>query len=138
MTQQKVKIVVPKDLTPSDRVELAEDIIQFIQTRTSGGVGFRKGRNYRLSEKPYTKEYAQRKGSSRVDLTLTTEMLDSIDLLAHRNGSITVGYQAGSRVNDKAEGNQTGSYGRSPNSKKARPFLGLTLRDLDTLLEDFE
>lgn len=139
MAQQKVKIPIPKDLGPSERLELSEAVIDFIRNRTQAGTGYRKetGRNYSLASKPYTKAYAGRKGVSRsdVDLTLSTEMLESIELLTHSSGSITVGYEAGTKVNGKAEGNQIGSYGRAPNKKKARPFLGLTKADLDAILE---
>ena len=142
MAQQKVRIKVPKDLTKEDRIELAEDIIDFIQKRTKAGIGFRKktGRNYNLARVPYTRKYAKRKGTSRtsVDLTLSTEMLESIELLNHASGSITIGYEKGSDVNDKAEGNQIGSYGRSPNKNKARPFLGLSKADLAVLLDEFD
>ena len=138
MAQQKVKIQIPKDLSPDERIELSEAVIDFIRNRTQNGTGYRKetGRNYSLASKPYTKAYAGRKGVSRsdVDLTLSTEMLESIELLSHSSGSITVGYKPG-RVNDKAEGNQKGSYGRSPNSKKARPFLGLSNADLQAILD---
>lgn len=135
--QQKIVIKVPKDLDPSERIELSEDIIDFIRLRTQNGTGYRAatGRNYGLSTKPYTKQYAKKKGSTDVDLTLTTEMLESIQLLSQKSGSITVGYEKASRINGKVEGNQIGSYGRSANPKKARPFLGISNKDLETLMD---
>ena len=137
--QQKAVIKVPKDLTPSERRELAQEVIEFIQKRTSNGTGFRPstGRNYSLSSKPYTKEYAEKKGVSRsnVDLMLSTEMLESIKFLNERSGSITIGYEEGDKINGKVEGNQIGSYGRSPNPKKARPFLGISNKDLEVLMD---
>lgn len=138
MAQQKVVIAIPEDLDPGERLDLGLDIIEFIKDRTRDGVGFRKstGRNYSLSRIKYTKEYAKKKGVSRsdVDLTLDGPMLESMAVLNNRPGSITVGYVAGTKQNDKAEGNQKGSYGGRPNSSKARPFLGLTKKDLDVIL----
>jgi hypothetical protein len=136
-SQQKTVIKVPKDLSPSERIELSEDIINFIRLRTQNGTGFRPGtgRNYSLSNKPYTKDYAKKKGSSFVDLTLSTEMLESMKLLTQKSGSITIGYDKGDKINGKVEGNQIGSYGRSPNPKKARPFLGISNKDLETLMD---
>ena len=139
MAQQKVTIKVPKDLSPDERLELAEEIIEFIKLRTENGTGYRAktGRNYKLGSVPYSKQYATKKGVGRrsVDLSLSTEMLNSIELLNHRSGAITVGYEAGTEVNGKAEGNQVGSYGRSPNPRKARPFLGISSGDLQTLID---
>lgn len=138
MAQQKVVIAIPEDLDPGERQDLGLDIIEFIKDRTRDGVGFRKstGRNYNLSRIKYTKEYAKKKGVSRsdVDLTLTEQMLESMALLNSRAGSLTIGYVAGTKENAKAEGNQKGSYGGRPNSSKARPFLGLTKKDLSRIM----
>ena len=142
MAQQKFRIEIPKDFTPSERERLAEKIITFIQERTSfeqKGFNPKTGRNYSLSNKPYTEQYADKKGVSEddVDLTLSSDMLAAIELLNHRSGSITVGYSAGSKENAKAEGNQIGSYGKPQGDpSKARPFLGLTKADLRRIIDD--
>jgi hypothetical protein len=141
---QQIEIQVPEEASSNAeaRARLAENIISFIIERTRGGTGVRrrgKGfENYDLSSKPYTKEYADFKGTSvsDVDLTLSEEMLDAIQYFPSKSsaGLIVIGYKAGTKVNAKAEGNQIGSYGRSPNPKKARPFLGITRADLLGLL----
>lgn len=139
MAQQKVVIKVPDDLDPGERTDLGLDIIEFIKDRTREGTGFRKstGRNYKLSRIKYTKEYAKSKGVgvSNVDLTLDGSMLESMALLKSRSGSITIGYVAGTEENGKAEGNQKGSYGGKPKKSKARPFLGLTNKDLNRIMD---
>jgi len=126
MAQQKVKLNIPKDFTPSERVEFSDEIIDFIVRRTQAG---RDSSNRKFSK--YSKEYAKKKGVSRgaVDLTLTSDMLSSIKLLNHRSGSITVGFDAGTFANDKAEGNQ---------KKNGRQFLGMNSADLDNLVDIFE
>jgi hypothetical protein len=143
---QQVSIKIPekhqdKTSNPEKRRSLALDIIVFMINRTLDGTGTRKqGRgfsNYSLGSKPYTKEYAEKKGVGRsdVDLTLSSEMLNSIQFFPSKSnkGELVVGFKAGTRVNAKAEGNQLGSYGRSPDRNKARPFLGITRDDLLTL-----
>lgn len=136
MVWQKTRINIPEDLGPDERQNLALEIIEFIKTRSQNGVGVRKrGRGFENFSLPaYSKEYAERKGQTNVDLTLSTEMLESIELLSHSKGSILIGFQNGTDVNAKAEGNQTGSYGRAPNRRKARPFLGITRSDLLDLI----
>jgi len=79
-------------------------------------------------------------GKSRsVDLTLSGDMLAAIELLGHKKGQITVGYENGTDENARAEGNQLGTYGqKSPNPKKARAFLGIAKEDLEKILRSYE
>ena len=133
--QQKVIIKVPKQMTPSDRIAFAQDVMDFIRNRAENNTGFNPstGRNKKFPR--YTKNYAERKGVSRgdVDLELSGEMLDAMKLLSHRSGSVSIGYAAGTNENAKAEGNQIGSYGGAPNRSRARPFLGITQTDAKRL-----
>lgn len=129
MAWQKTRISIDSDLDPSERTELAEEIIEFIRDRSQRGIGT-KGRFPK-----YSKAYRLKKGQSNVDLTLSSEMLESIELLSHQKGSLLIGFKNGTSVNAKAEGNQIGSYGRSPNPAKARPFLGLSEGELDLIME---
>lgn len=67
--------------------------------------------------------------SKNVDLTLSGEMLQSIQLLNHKKGEITIGFDRGDKENnDKATGHITGFYGRSK-VQKVRDFLGITETD---------
>ena len=133
-------IKIPSDLGPQDRKQLAEEIIDFIIENAKSGVGARKHgesfRYYPLSSKPYTEEYAKKKGVSRtsVDLTYDDEMLNAMEVISTKKGEVTIGYKQGNDQNGKAEGNIIGSYGKSPNKKKARPFIGITQKDLLELL----
>lgn len=137
--QQKVTIRLPDDLRPAEREEVALEIIEHIRERSQRGIGVRRaGRGFTAYNFPsYSEKYAERKGQSNVDLTLSEEMLESIEILRHKKGEVTVGFRRGTDVNGKAEGNQIGSYGRSPNPRKARRFLGLTRDELDRILEDY-
>lgn len=132
MAWQKTRIAIDDDLDPSERVELAQEIIEHIKKRTQRGVGL-QGRF-----PGYSKEYRKKKGQSKVDLTLSSEMLESMELLSHKKGSVLIGFKNGTDANAKAEGNQLGSYGRSPNPSKARPFLGVSTEELDTIMESID
>jgi phage gpG-like protein len=143
LAQQKVKIDLSKNYAPQDREAIAQEVIERIIERTRNeGRGFNQKtkRPISLSSKPYTTTYAKKKGVSirDVDLTLSSEMLDSIKKLTDTSRSITIGFEAGTKENDKAEGNQKGSYGKSPDPKKARPFLGITKKDLKEILDNYE
>lgn len=139
MSWQKVKIEIPKDYSPTERVAIAEDIIEFIQKRTASGKDI-EGNPFPKYSKAY-KESLNFKiagKSSRVNLKLSGDLMSAIELLSHKSGELLIGYENGTPENDKAEGNQLGSYGQpDPNPAKARPFLGITKDDLKTILEDY-
>lgn len=131
--------------TKAIRDEFAGTIIDYIIERTSEGTGYNPstGRPKNLKAVRYSKEYAEEKGVGRsdVDLILDGNMLNALQHLKSKSNSdeLVIGYRAGSKENGKAEGNQTGSYGKpSPNPRKARPFLGLTKKDLDRLYREFK
>ncbi len=138
--QQKVRIEIPEGFSPAERQEIGEAIIQFIKDRCDAGFGVRPhGRGFRTYAFPeYTEEYAKKKGSRRVDLVLNDEMLNAMEILSTSRDSITIGYEAGTEENAKAEGNQIGSYGRAPNPAKARRFLGLTREEKEAILAGFK
>jgi len=139
---QRAKIKIPEGYTPSERADIAEAVIAHIKNRSKAGRGVKavagkNGTYYRGYSLPkYSKEYAELKGQNNVDLTLSTEMLESIEYIksASKKNEIVVGFKAG-KVNNKAEGNQIGSYGGAPNSKKARSFLGATKQELKNILD---
>lgn len=118
-----------------------------IRTRTESGTGVKRTadggfRHYKFPA--YSKAYKESLDfaiagkTTKVDLTLSGDMLAALDVLGHSNGSITVGYEAGTEENDRAEGNQKGSYGGRPRPSKARSFLGITQSELDSILEKYE
>jgi len=119
--QQYFNVTLPDGLTPSQRMNIAADVIEYIQERTKGG-NDNRGRKF----KEYTKDYAEKKGVGvgDVDLIDTLEMVSSLQLLRVRKNNLKIGYKAGDDINGKVEGNQIGSYGQpNANPKKARPFL---------------
>lgn len=136
-----MKIQIPKGFSPADRISIARDIIEAIQTRaTSQNKGFNPstGRDKRFPS--YSKDYAEKKGVSRsdVDLIASADMFNDMKVLNNTSDSVTIGFDRGTKSNDKAEGNQKGSYGGRPDSSKARPFLGIQKNTLDRILDKYE
>ena len=130
---RRINVDIPPDLKPSEREALGDAIIDFIVERTVSG------QNKRNRDFPnYTAEYADRKGVGvgDVDLVDSFDMLADIELLSHRRGKLLIGFENGTLSNAKADGNITGSYGRSPNKRKARDFLGIFKKDVKQLAKD--
>lgn len=142
MAQQKVKIKIPKGFSPSERKDIAMDIITYIQERAieqNKGYNPSTGREFKLPK--YTKAYAQKKGvgEGEVDLVLSADMFNGMKVLNQTPDSVTIGFQAGTQENAKAEGNQKGTYGQSkPIPGKARPFLGLPENKLKEIIAKYD
>lgn len=135
---QRVKIEIPPVYGPTERRAIAQDIVDFIVERSKDG----RDKNNRPFA-GYSKEYQESldfkiAGKSKsVDLTLSGDMLGALDLLAHRKGEVVVGYQKGTDENGRADGNIRGTYGNSRPVGPARDFLGITKKDLKTILAKY-
>jgi hypothetical protein len=147
--QYKLRIQIDPSYGASDRISIGNAIIRLIQDRTNRGVGVSgnqldNGLYPELKQfKGYTKQYTESskfkaagKSSANVNLKLSTKMIHSIKVLEHGIGFVTIGFELG-RINDRAEGNITGSYGRKADPNKARNFLGITRQELDSVLSRF-
>lgn len=65
-------------------------------------------------------------------------MLNEIIVLSTKNGELNIGFERGSNVNGKAEGNITGSYGKSrPDPLKARDFLDLSQEEINKIINKY-
>jgi len=135
MPKQSFTVKIPEGLNPAQRDDFIDEVIDYIKGRTKEGTGVKKtGRGFSLVSFPaYSKEYGK-KGT--VDLTVDGDMLDSIEAFNKKRTSAEIGYKSNNPQAGKAEGNITGSYGKSPNKKKARNFLGLNAQEIKAL-EDF-
>ena len=122
---QRLSINVPKKFNPKQRESIAGRVIDFITKRTISQGRDKNGAKFAR----YSKEYAKKKGVGRssVDLVKTFEMMSSLHLLSERSGKIVVGFEKGSKVNGKADGNIRGTYGRpSPIPGRRVTFWVLT------------
>lgn len=138
---QRVKIDIPEHLTPIEREALALEILDFIRIRT-------KEKNLDKNNRPfpgYSKSYVKSldfkiagKSKGRIDLTLSGDMLGALDLLGHKKGELVLGFENGTPENARADGNIRGTYGKPKGDpSKARDFLGITPKDLTSLLKNY-
>lgn len=120
-------------------------IIDQIRKRTQEGVGVENGREYDLNTRPYTPQYARNKGSSKVDLTNTGDMLENMYVRSTTNSDVRIsvrerdygklrGAQEGIEVLPRNEkGNPIQG---APKRKVKRPFFGLSDRDKREIVND--
>lgn len=140
MAWQKFKVEIPPEikLSPVQRTDLADLIIEHIFERTNNGVD-KNGNKFPR----YSKEYIASlnfkvagKSKNKVDLQLSGDMLAGIKLINQKKDQILIGFENGTPENGKAEGNIKGTYGqKSPIPGKKRDFLGIEAKKLKELLE---
>jgi hypothetical protein len=150
---QRIKIEVPEELSSSERVALADDIIEYIKSRTesgydkndkpfpkysagyAGGYVWRNGKKVKV-EPSFAFRVAGKK-KTPVNLTLLGDMLEALTLVKHKDGEIEIGY-TDKEENGKAEGNILGTYGQPrPIHGKKRDFLGIDPDKVDELAEQY-
>lgn len=125
------------DYSPVEREAIALEVIDKIIKRTKSG----KDKNGRAFEK-YSKAYKESlafkiagKGSTP-DLTLSGDMLDSIKILKNAPKTV-IGFKNGSVENGKADGNIRGTYGKEKTVGPKREFLGISERELNSILSKY-
>lgn len=128
---QRLKIELPEGLTPAEREAIGQRVIETIKERTANGVGISGGRRFKFPG--YSEAYINSpafkkagKSPNKVNLKLSGEMLDELQLLANRPRELLIGFEKGTFANDKADGNS-----------EKRPFLGLTKAELEEILADY-
>ncbi len=134
-------------LNENDRKRLGNIVIKQIRERTQSGRGVRSdGQEYSLQDVPYSAQYAAQKGSSRVDLTLSGDMLEN--MFVKSTGSNSVSISVRKRDEGKLQGAEEGirrlkrdskgkPIGKSKETVK-RPFFHLSERDKDAIVNDPE
>jgi hypothetical protein len=123
---------------PVARQVLAQEIIDKIVERTKDGVGA-NGKNLRT---PYSEGYSNSldfkafgKSSKDVNMTLTGEMLSSMDIVSESEDEIVIGF-SDSEQSEKAHGHITGKNGQAPKMK--RDFFGLPEKEIRRIASDFK
>lgn len=116
-------------------------IIERIQTRTSAGTSMTfsadgAGRTGRLKS-PYSKSYAKSdefkafgKSKGKVNMTLTGDMLNLMDITKQTGNSITIGWD------DTEENNKAFNHSVGDTVPK-RPFFGVSKGELKAIKKDF-
>ena len=137
--QQKTKIDISDyELTKDQRDKLGELIIERIYERTTVENKSYTGRSFPKYSESYKKSLDFKvagKSASDINLELSGDMLAALRVLSDSKNQITVGFDADTDENARAEGNILGSYGGAPNPKKARDFLGINSTELKKLVQ---
>lgn len=132
-------VEIPKGYSPDVREAIASEIISFVRQRTLKGQDF-EGAKFPGYSKAYSNSVnfrAAGKAKGKVNLMLSGDMLANIEAVKIKPTELIIGYADNSDQAGKAEGNQIGSYGKEPNSKRARRFLGLAQDDLLKILKKY-
>ena len=131
--QQKFTVKVSKQYNEETRLALGLEIVDFIIERSKAGKD-KKNNDFASYSKSYMDSFDFKqsgKSKSKVDLTLSGEMLNAITVLESNEGEITIGIPEDDSFNNaKAEGNIKGTYGGTPKRGKKRDFMGITSKDL--------
>lgn len=130
--QKKKRITLPDDFDSTDRTKAAQLIIETIVQRTMSNLDS-NGKKF----PNYSDEYANSlefkiAGKSKTDpnLTLTGDMLNSIQVLESGNGYITIGYNQGTPENDKAV------WAERSDNGPVRAFLNVQDKELETIVAE--
>lgn len=135
------EIELPEGYTGATAREIGEELINFVIDRSKNGKG-KDGKSFPKYSKAYINSVEFElagKSADEIDLTLSSETLDSMTVLEATGKRVKIGFEEGdSRNNGVAEGNIIGSYGQSSgNSKKARNFLDLSSKEVSRILDQF-
>ena len=136
-------IEIPKEYNALERRAIARDIIEHVRQRTKAGKG-EGNKNWSGSAGRYSKSYEKSlefklksDKSGTVNLTLSGDMLTAIEMRKSQRGKIQIGIPFGAQEWGRAKGNILGSYGGSPNSSKARPFLNVSKEEVSKILAKY-
>jgi hypothetical protein len=137
---QRVRIKIPKEYGPAERKAIAIEVLDFIRQRTKKKSEDKDGNKFQGYSSEYKKslDFKNAGKSSKVNLTLSGEMLAEMDLISHKNGSLLLGFDRFDQdLNGKVEGNRLGTYGNKKKVTKGRDFLGIQNKDLKKVLKKF-
>jgi len=130
------KLFGKKITDPGLRRNIAEDLISIVEERTLSGQGVNGNGSVVKLKSPYSKEYidspefkAFGKKKNQVNMKLTGSMLASVDLIGDRADKIEIGID-----NEEAPKAYNHIVG---DTVPARPWLGLTPKDLEKVKKEY-
>jgi hypothetical protein len=137
----RLNVEVSNRYTAQEKRAIAQDIRDYIIERSRRGLG-PGAKPWSGKAGEYSEEYKNSlefriggKSPNRVDLTLSSEMLDSLRANL-KSGKIQIDLEE--NVRGKAEGNIRGTYGKkSPIPGKQRNFLEMTNTELRNILANY-
>lgn len=138
--QQKFTLKIPKGYDEEARQAIAEDVIKQIIKRSKSGKD-KRNIDFPGYSTSYIKslDFKNAGKSKKVNLTLSNEMLNSIEYLDSNTGEIEIGFAQDDDLNNaKAEGNILGTYGKkTPIRGKKRDFLGISSEEKKAILAKY-
>jgi len=139
--QKTFKVKIPKGHTKREREIIGQEMVDRIINRSRDERKDKNGEEFAGYSKVYAESLegkiaGKRKGAA-ANLTLTGEMLDSLDLVSSVDGELVIGYKRGTPkdVLDRADGNVTGQYGK--NKARPRDFMGIKQKEITNILKEF-
>lgn len=135
-------IEIPKAYNALERRAIARDVIEYVRKRTKDGKG-ENNQSWRGSASKYSSSYQKsldfklKADKGKVNLTLSGDMLTAIDMLQNKKGKIQIGIPFGAQEWGRAKGNILGSYGKSPDPSKERPFLKISKNEIKEILKNY-
>ncbi len=117
-----------------EKEAIAIEVIDYIRERT-------QERNVDKNNKDFKAYSKKNPKKGPVDLTISSDMLDSIEILDNTRTKVVIGYEAGTVNNGKADGNIRGTYGQQKpidGGKYARDFLGISKTDLKKITDKYK
>ena len=95
-------VKIPLGISPVAREKIADKVIDYVRDRTKKGrdkdeAGFEPYTSY--GKKP--DKITGKSNSSPVNLRLTGDMLDTLSLVKHSDGQLTIGYEEGDEIAKK-------------------------------------
>ncbi len=137
---QFIDVKLPQGYSSDIREAIAAEIISFIRKRTIKNKD-KDGEKFPAYSKSYTNSVnfkAAGKSKGDINLTLSGDMLASMELLENKKSKVSIGFEEGSLENAKADGNIRGTYGqKSPIKGKARDFLGISDEELAKIIAKY-
>lgn len=142
MAWMRTEINLPEGFDTEDSQELADEILSYILDRTKKGEGM-DGKKFAGYSNSYANSFDFKvagKSKNKVNLTLSSEMLDSLEVLSASSKKIVIGFEKGNEeINGRAEGNILGTYGQSsPIAGKARNFLELSSKEVANIIQKLD
>jgi hypothetical protein len=129
-------VKLPKYLKAEERAAIAQEIITYIQDRTTEGkdVDERKFKGGYSNSYKKSLDFKVGGKTNKINLTLSGEMLAAIKLLDSSSGKIKIGFNEDDPEAGRVEGNQRGTYGQSKPVAEPRKFLGISDKVLKSIL----
>ena len=140
-----LKIPIKKKFDADDRRFIAQEIIDIIVERTQKGKA-PDNRKWSGSAGKYSDSYADTrqfklrgKSKTKVNLKLSSDMLNSLELVDDGPGYLTIGYSDDNPQQGKAEGNILGTYGNAtPIRGKKRDFLKISEKEKQAAMAPYD